>query len=228
MNIILIILIAILILLIPVTIYLYRWIPFQDRKRMMINLGFSEMGFIESYISTKIRRLIQSPVSKKNIYRFSSEGAQFLVMFSNLPSLFNKEENYSIIVISEKLHLPRFTLTSKLNITDRLNSIMSSTMDQLAELEVGDKNLHKIEILAYPELNKRFVLLGEDKKAINQFFTVERSKKISQTKNGLELSANSDLFTIKSDISQLDKINEKDKMRKAIRLAHKIYHILMS
>lgn len=228
MNIILFILVAILILLIPVTIYLYRWIPFQDRKRMMINLGFSEMVFLESYVLTKIRKLIQSPVSKKNIYRFSSEGAQFLVIFSNLPSLFNKEENYSMIVISEKLHLPRFTLTSKLNITDRLNSIMNSTIDQLAKLEASDKNLHKIEIQAYPELNKRFVLLGEDKKAINQFFTVERSKKISQTKNGFELSANSDLFTIKSDISQHDKISEEDKMRRVIKLARKLYRIFAS
>ena len=157
MNIILIILVAILILIIPVTIYLYRWIPFQDRKRMMINLGFSEIRFLESYVSTKIRRLIQTPVKKKNIYRFSSEGAQFLVIFSNLPSLFNKEEIYSIIVISEKLQLPRFTLTSKLNITNRLDSIMNSTMDQLAKLEAGAKNLHKIEIQAYPELNKRFI-----------------------------------------------------------------------
>ena len=94
MNIILIIFVAILILIIPVTIYLYRWIPFQERKRMMINLGFSEIRFLESYVSTKIRRLIQTPVKKKNIYRFSSEGAQFLVIFSNLPSLFNKKEIY--------------------------------------------------------------------------------------------------------------------------------------
>ncbi len=228
MNIILVFLVALFILLIPVTIYLYRWIPFQDRKKMMINLGFIEMRFIESYISTKIRRLIQSPVTKKNIYCLSSEGAKYLVIFTNPPSLFNKEDIYSIIVISEKLHLPRFTLTSKLNITDRLNSIMSSTMDQLAELEAGDKNLHKIEIQAYPELNKRFVLLGEDKKTINQFFTVERSKKISKTKNDFVLSANSDLFTIKSDISRQDKISEKDKMRRVIKLARKLFRIFAS
>jgi hypothetical protein len=226
MNIILIILVAILILIIPVTIYLYRWIPFQERKRMMINLGFSEIRFLESYVSTKIRRLIQTPVKKKNIYRFSSEGAQFLVIFSNLPSLFNKEEIYSIIVISEKLQLPRFTLTSKLNITNRLDSIMNSTMDQLAKLEAGAKNLHKIEIQAYPELNKRFVLLGEDEKLVIRFFSKERSKKIFQIKSSIELSANSDLFTIKTDVSQHNEISEENKMRRTINIARRIYRVL--
>ena len=94
---------------------MYKWIPFRDRKKMMINIGFSEMGFIESYISNKIRNVIQSRVHKKNVYRFSSEGAQFFIIFSNLPSLFNEEDNYLMMVISEKLQLPRFSLESKLN-----------------------------------------------------------------------------------------------------------------
>ena len=227
MNITLIVLIIIFIILMPLTIYFYRWIPFQDRKRMMINLGFSEMRFIESYISNKIRRMIKSPLKKKNIFRLSSEGAQFLVVFSNLPSLFNKSETYSITVISDKLQLLRFSITSKLNITDRLDSMMSSTMDQLAELEAGDKNLHKIEIPAFPELNKKFVLLGENTRTINQFLTIERSKKLSQIKDSFELSANADLFTVKVDTSHYKDISEEDKMRRATALARRIYRILM-
>ena len=228
MNIILIILIVIFIILIPITIFLYRWIPFQDRKRMMINLGFSEMRFIESYISGKIRKLIQTPLKKKNVFRFSSEGAQFIVIFTNPPSLFIDEENYFITIISEKIQLPRFILTSKLNLTNRLDSIMSSTMDQLTKMETSDKNLNKIEIKDYPDLNKKFALLGNDKKLINQFFTTDKSEKISQIKNRFECFADHDLFTIKLDTYLLDEISEEEKMRRAIKLARRVYRIFSS
>ena len=199
MNTILIILIIIFIILIPVTIFLYKWIPSRDRKRMMVDLGFSEMSFIETYISHKIRRLMSFTLKQKNVFRFSSEGAQFVIIFTNQPSLFIRHETYFLTVISEKLHLPKFTLTSKLNITDRLDSIMSSTMDQLAEAEAGDKKLKKIELKDYPELNNKFALLGNDKNLINQFFTAEKAEKITQVKNRFELFADHDLFTIKLD-----------------------------
>jgi hypothetical protein len=208
--------------------FLYRWIPFQDRKRMMINLGFSEMRFIESYISSKIRKLIQTPLKKKNVFRFSGEGAQFIVIFTNPPSLFIDEEKYFITVISEKVHLPRFFLTSKLNLSDRLDSIMSSTMDHLTELEINDKNLNKIEIKHYPELNKKYALLGENKKSTIQFFTEEKSEKLSQIKNRFEIFANRDLFTIKLDTYLYDEISEVEKMRKSIKLAQSVYRIFSS
>jgi len=195
---------------------------------MMINLGLSEMRFIETYISNKIRRLLKSPIKKKNIFRLSSEGAHFLVIFSKSPSLFIKEEIYSVIIISEKLQLPRFTLTSKLNLTSRLDSIMNSTMDEIAKLEAGDKKLKKIAIPDFPELNEKFVLLGEDEKSVIRFYSKERSKKISLIKNSIELSAQSDLFTIKLDTSHHDEISEEEKMRRSIKTARRLYHIFAS
>lgn len=228
MNSILFILIVIFILLIPITMFLYRWIPFQDRKRMMINLGFSEMRFIESYISSKIRRLIQAPLKKKNVFRFSSEGAQFIVIFTNLPSLFIEKEKYFITVISEKIQLPRFFLTSKLNLSNRLDSIMSSTMDQLAIMETYDKNLNKIELKDFPELNKKYALLGRDNNSINQFFAAEKAEKISNIKDRFELFADHDLFTIKLDTYLFDEIGEVEKMRKVTKLARRVYRIFAS
>ena len=228
MNTTLVILIILFIILLPATLYLYRYIPSSERRRMMINLGFSEAGFIESYILNKIRRILKTKVKKKNIFRYSSEGAQFLIIFSNTPSYFNRQNFYSISVISEKLQLPRLTLKSKLHITDRLDIMMSSTMDQLAESEIRDKNLHKIEIASYPELNQHFVVLGENKDTLKDFFTIEKSRKLTQIKDDIKLSANQDLFMLNVNVSQNTESSDENIMRKAINLSRKIFHILMT
>ncbi|MEJ2543288.1 MAG: hypothetical protein P8Y99_04415, partial [Calditrichaceae bacterium] len=115
-----------------------------------------------------------------------------------------------------------------LNLSDRLDSIMSSTMDHLTELEINDKNLNKIEIKHYPELNKKYALLGENKKSTIQFFTEEKSEKLSQIKNRFEIFANRDLFTIKLDTYLYDEISEVEKMRKSIKLAQSVYRIFSS
>ena len=74
-------------------------------------------------------------------------------------------------------------------------------MDQLAELNAAEKNLHKIQISNVPEFNKRFILLNERGEAIIQLFTIERGEKLLQIKNGLELCVNSDLFILKRDFN---------------------------
>ena len=226
MSLINILLIILIIIALAATAFLARWIPYRERRSLMINLGFSEFKFPGSYIANKIRRLLSKPIRKKNIFSLSAEGAQFLVIFSKPPSIFNKTESYSITVISDKLQLPRFTITSKLNVTNRLDSIMNKTMDQVAQLEASEKNLHKIEISTYPDLNKRFVLLGENRDSVTMLFTIERSKKFAQIKDGFELYANSDLFTLKMDSSNYSASSETDKIRKALALARRIYRIL--
>ena len=59
-----------------------------------------------------------------------------------------------------------------------------------------------------------------------KLFTNNRSKKILQVKDGFEMCADSDLFTIKMDFSKHRNIGGADKIRKAIALARKIYRIL--
>ena len=226
MSLINILLIILIIIALAATAFLARWIPYRERRSLMINLGFSEFKFPGSYIANKIRRLLNEPIRKKNIFTISAEGAQFLIIFPSLPSPLKQTEFFLLTVISEKMTLPRFTLTPKLNVTNRLDSIMNKTMDQVAQLEASEKNLHKIEISTYPELNKRFVLLGENRDSVTMLFTIERSKKFAQIKDGFELNANSDLFTLKMDSSNYSASSETDKIRKALALARRIYRIL--
>lgn len=226
MNLISILLIISIFLAITITAFLARWIPYRDRKAMMINLGFSEFKYPGSYIYNKIKQLLNTSIRKKNIFCMKGEGALFLFIYDHLPSFSDRIEKFMLTVISDKLILPMFTLTPKLNVTDRLDSIMSDTMDQLAVLEAGDKKLHKINISVSPEFNKRFILLGKDIKSINKVFTIYKSKQLLQIKDGFEINADSDLFTLKINFDKPGNIGNENKIRRSIALARKIYRIL--
>jgi hypothetical protein len=103
---------------------------------------------------------------------------------------------------------------------------MDETMDHLAKLEANEKNLEKVEISNISEFNKRFIILGEDPRAVLRQFKTNKIKKLLQVKDRFEMYADSDLFRIKMDFSIYNDVKDADKIRRASALARKIYRIL--
>ncbi|MEJ2055781.1 MAG: hypothetical protein P8X42_17850, partial [Calditrichaceae bacterium] len=148
----------------------------------------------------------------------------FFVIFSKQPSVLNDVQSFIFGVYSEKLNLPGLKLSSKTQSTQRLNSVMNTTLEQLAELEAAEQRLHKITFPHIPGFNERFILLAEDEKTLVQFFVMDRSEKLTQLKEDFELNGEGRLFTLKMNFRR-DDLTLEDRIRKTSGLGKKIYRI---
>lgn len=82
-----------------------------------------------------------------------------------------------IAVVSRSLDLPRFSLVPKVVQEGRLAHLANWLLDKLAS-----RQGKKIPFESYPEFDRRYVVIGEDERAIRHFFSDDRLAWLSQTK----------------------------------------------
>lgn len=120
-----------------------------------------------------------------------------------------------LAVLSPYLHMPRFTLSYRIEESGRMAQFANMVLDKLNRQQ-GKRVIFE----SHPEFNQRYTVTGEDEQAIRQFFAPDRLARLNATRYWM-VQAEGDLFmfdqfSYEPDKRRVEKPDLEEKMRLAM------------
>ncbi|MBD3402838.1 hypothetical protein GF420_08075 [candidate division GN15 bacterium] len=163
----------------------------RSREKMEMKLqqaGFFRMPQLDPELKKRVERLISQrhrKVFMSRMYRYSGSNAEIYLADPN-SSTVNDER---IAVRSSNINLPRLLLFPKLPFGGKLVGALM----KLGESAISD-GLPRVDMSAFPEFDKRYMLFGEDPAAVRDYFTDQLVDALTRHEQVFRINGERDLF----------------------------------
>lgn len=193
------------------------------------SLGFSPLGELVPDVLERVTHLYRSnqqqQIQLQNIFEQRRTDASFYLL-DILDTAGDDTSNLGeevIVIISSYLALPRFTIIPMIKMEGRLGGLMNIAIDKLMDMLGTRQGLERVQFDQYPEIDKRFIIFGDDPVEIRNFFTNSYMSGFFDIKPKYEIDAGGDTLIIKVMFPEQEK-NRDEAVRVQFKDAEAIFH----
>ena len=195
--------------------------PGEIRRKQ---LGFHPLESAPQELLNRIRALQHNDTANLQITRISQKKTLDgdLYLYDGVLNSDMKLED-RLVAVSSFLRLPHFTLMQMPDLDDRLGNIMNRLADSMIGWASNFRGLQRVHLTAFPEFDRKFILLAENQEEAEAFFNAERVQIFTSLDAGIAVDAFGDSL----QITRYGKHNG-DTLNVEIATAIKLMHNLCS